>query len=200
MGTESELKLHLDSEAQLQAVLAWDALSALRVGTPFTVEMQTTYYDTLDGGFSSRHWTVRRRMENGRSVICVKTPRLNADSLLRGEWEVEAPSLEVGLPKLVDFGAPQELPRLAQKGVVAVCGAQFLRRAQLLALSDDTTCELALDTGELFKGETKLPFFELELELKSGSETLMRHFGQRLCAQFFLHAEPKSKFARARAL
>lgn len=201
MGKELELKYHLEDEQQLEAVLSWQLLGVLRVGAPYTFEMETTYFDTKEALFSARHWTVRRRMENGRSVFCVKTPRDDpAHPLLRGEWEAEASSFAEAVPQLVALGAPAELTGLAPETLVTVCGATFTRRAQLLRLSKDTTCELACDQGVLRGGKKAQPFFEAELELKSGSEQELYAFGQMLAVCFGLSAEPKSKYARARAL
>lgn len=80
------------------------------------------------------------------------------------------------------------------------CGAAFVRRAQLLRFEDGSTCELACDAGELYGGENRLPFYELELELKSGERTQMAAFGMLLMKTFGLSVEPLSKFARAKAL
>lgn len=200
MGSELEIKLRLEDKAQLERVLAWEALAPLRVGEPYSLKMETTYFDTPAQGFSSRRWTVRRRLENGRSVFCVKTPREDPASLLRGEWEVEADDASEALRQLAAAGAPAELPLLAKDGLTAVCGARFLRRAQLLQLEDGTRCELAADEGLLFRGEAAQPLCELELELKGGNPASLFRFGALLAETFSLTPEKRSKFARARAL
>ena len=201
MGTELELKYRLDDAAQLESVLSWQMLAVLRVGEPYTIRMETTYFDTPDGLFSARHRTVRRRMENGRSVFCVKTPcEGSAGGKLRREWEVEANSFSEAAPRLAALGAPAELAMLPEDALIPVCGAQFTRQAQLLRLSKDTLCELACDAGELLGAKQTQPFFELELELKEGREADLQAFGQMLAVCFGLSVEPKSKFARARAL
>lgn len=201
MGTELELKYRLKDAAQLEQVLSWQLLPALRIGEPYQFAMKTTYFDTPDGLFSARRWTVRRRMENERSVFCVKTPRAGAATgKLRDEWEVEAASFAEAAPELVALGAPEELAELAKDALVPVCGAQFTRRAQLLRLSKETVCELACDAGELLGKTQSQPFYELELERKEGSEQDLNAFGQMLAVCFGLSAEPKSKFARAKAL
>ena len=201
MGTELELKLRLEDETQLEAVLGWELLSMLRIGSPYELKMQTTYFDTKDRRFSENHWTVRRRMENGQSVFCVKTPRENpSQTLLRGEWEAKAESAAEAFPLLVRDGAPSALLEIPEADLVPVCGARFLRRAQLLQLSRQTICELACDAGELLGGEQTQPFYELELELKEGSEAELYRFCQLLLSRFPLQVEPRSKFARARAL
>ena len=201
MGTELELKYHLEDAAQSESVLSWQLLPALRIGEPYAFAMKTTYFDTPDGLFSARHWTVRRRIENERSIFCVKTPHAGtANGKLRDEWEIEAVSFSEAAQKLVALGAPAELAVLSEDSLVPICGAQFTRRAQLLRLSKQTVCELACDAGELLGKTQSLPFFELELELKEGSAQDLNAFGQMLAVCFGLSVEPKSKFARARSL
>ena len=65
MGREYELKYAATPEI----------LSKIRLEYPNfkTIQMETTYYDTMDGILGRLHWTVRRRLENGVSVCTVKT-------------------------------------------------------------------------------------------------------------------------------
>lgn len=65
-----------------------------------SISMETTYYDTPLLALRSRRWTLRRRLENGLSVCTVKTPLPDGS---RGEWEVEAPDISEGLPKLTPW-------------------------------------------------------------------------------------------------
>ena len=60
--------------------------------------------------------------------------------------------------------------------------------------------ELALDQGYLLGGGKELPFSEVEVELKSGSEEAAVRFGQALAREMNLKPESRSKVARARAL
>ena len=60
--------------------------------------------------------------------------------------------------------------------------------------------ELALDQGCLLGGGKALPFGEVEVELKSGSQTDAVSFAGALAAEFGLKPQPKSKLARAMAL
>ena len=66
MGREFELKYRATPEQ----------LSAIREKFgPFTeIAMNTVYYDTPDGALRPRHWTLRRRMENGTPVCTLKIP------------------------------------------------------------------------------------------------------------------------------
>ena len=67
MGSEFELKYKATPEI-LSAVLA------TLPGQVQHFEMRTTYYDTVHRLLAGRHWTLRRRIENGVSICTFKTP------------------------------------------------------------------------------------------------------------------------------
>lgn len=188
MGREFELKYAATAED----------LGILKGRCPnlVPITMETTYYDTPDGQLSRMHWTLRRRMENGRSVCTLKTP---AGGLGRNEWEVECDNILKALDRLCELGAPLQLLALAAGGLVESCGARFTRLAGLIE-TDGAVLELALDQGVLLGGGKELPFAEVEVELKKGSEEAAIRFGAALAASMDLKPEPRSKVARARAL
>ena len=188
MGREFELKF-----AATEAVLA--AIEG-RFGAFAPIAMETTYYDVSDGAMGRLRWTFRRRMENDRSVCTLKTP---TEGLGRGEWEVECPDIMTAIPLLIAAGAPAELAELTAGGVNVICGARFTRLAGLLEI-DGATVELALDEGILLGGGKALPFTEVEVELKSGSEEAVVRFANTLAALRGLKPELRSKVVRARAL
>ena len=78
-------------------------------GVATEIAMETTYYDTPSGALSARHYTLRRRLENGVSVCTLKAPAGNA----RGEWEMECESIHAAVVKLPALGCPEELSSLA---------------------------------------------------------------------------------------
>lgn len=157
--------------------------------------MQTTYYDTWDLALSGRKWTLRRRLENETSVCALKTPAGAA----RGEWEVEADTIEEGIEKLCKLDVPPELALLTHGGVEPVCGARFTRHAALLE-APGCRAELALDAGCLFAGETTEPLCEIELELKAGTPEALDAFAGELAQRYGLKILAQSKFKRALAL
>lgn len=159
------------------------------------IQMETVYYDTPSGSLSAKHFTLRRRLENGRSVCTLKTPAGNA----RNEWETEEAFIENAIPRLIQMGAPEELQELAEEGLYAICGARFTRFAKDIPITDGLA-ELALDYGYLFAGDKKEPLCEMELELKSGDKRSFDLFVWSVAGEFLLEEEPKSKFARARKL
>lgn len=98
---------------------------------PFeTVTMETAYYDAPERPLAARYWTLRRRLENGRSICALKTP---GEGLLRGEWETECDSIEAAIPALLALGAPEELAALTAGGLTQTCAARFTRRTCLVS-------------------------------------------------------------------
>ena len=90
MGIEYELKYSADPSAQ-------EAIRRELGGRWVEYRMQTTYYDTPDGSLSARKWTLRRRLENGRSVCTLKTP---AAGLGRCEWETQCDTVEAACEEI----------------------------------------------------------------------------------------------------
>ncbi len=187
MGREFEVKFAANQTA-LAAVEA-------QYGDFSTTVMETTYFDTPNRALSARRITLRRRLENGRAVCTLKTPTAG---LGRGEWEIPDEEIAEAIPELCKLSGWDLLPILEQ-GVVPVCGARFTRQAKMLVLPD-CTVELALDRGVLLGGGKEIPLWELEVELKEGSEEGVLRFARSLAAQYALLPEKKSKFRRAFAL
>lgn len=200
MGKELEYKLSAPDEAMLLRILRDDEILALAVGAAEETRMKTTYFDTDDRRFSSHHFTLRRRLEGGRSVICLKTPVAEAHA--RGEWEVEGEAVdERAIERLLRLGAPRELSAFYASGALrSICGAEFLRRHVMLEFSDGSRAELACDCGFLHGQTESLPLCEVELELYRGEVAEMIALVSRLCDRYGLKEEAKSKFARARQL
>ena len=188
MGREFELKYQATPET-IAAIQA-------KLGEFTPISMETTYFDTEDLALRKRKWTLRRRLENEKSVCTVKTPLPDGS---RGEWETENTDLAAGAEALCAMGAPKEILDYVNQGVTPFCGAKFTRLAKTMELPGGSV-ELALDEGVLLGGGQELPFAEVEVELKSGEDDLASVFAGKLAAEFDLKEQPKSKLARAMAL
>ena len=188
MGREFELKYQATPET-IAAIQA-------KFGEFTPISMETTYYDTEDLSLRQRRWTLRRRLENGKSVCTVKTPLPDGS---RGEWETENADLSAGAKALCAMGAPKEILDYVNQGVTPFCGAKFTRLAKTIALPGGCV-ELALDEGVLLGGGQELSFAEVEVELKSGEDSVASAFAGKLAEEFDLKEQPKSKLARAMAL
>ena len=188
MGREFELKYQASPET----------ISAIhgKFGEFTPISMETAYYDTENLALRQRKWTLRQRLENGRAVCTVKTPLPDSS---RGEWEAENTDLAAGAAQLCAMGAPEEILNYVNQGVAPFCGAKFTRLAKTIALPGGSV-ELALDEGVLLGGGRELPFAEVEVELKTGEDSVAQAFAEALAKEFDLREQPKSKLARAMAL
>ena len=185
-------------EFELKYLATPETLGAIRekFGEFTPISMETTYYDTADLALRKRRWTLRQRLENGKSVCTVKTPLPDGS---RGEWEVESPDLTAGAARLCAMGAPKEVLDYVNQGVTPFCGARFTRLAKTIDLPGGKA-ELALDAGVLLGGGREQPFAEVEVELKNGEDAVALDFAKALATEFGLKEQPKSKLARAMAL
>ena len=188
MGKEFELK-YLASPADLQAIRE-------KYGDFHSISMETHYYDTPDRKLGALRWTLRRRMENEKSICGLKTPGHN---LVRGEWETEDSSIESGLKALCRMDVPSGFEDMIRDGVQEVCGARFTRLAKIVDTFDGTA-EIALDQGVFLGGGREQPFSELEIELKSGSRQAAEQLAGEIADTFHLEELLISKFERALAL
>lgn len=188
MGVEYEWKF----TATPQILSAIDGAFS---GEKNLLEMETTYYDTPTGALSARHYTLRRRLENGVSVCTLKTPAGSA----RAEFELCCQSIEQAVAELPSLGCPADFSQIAQEGIVPVCGAKFTRIAKTVSLPEGVV-ELALDQGVLMGGGKEIPLCEVEVELKSGDVRICDMFARTLAVRFGLQIQKRSKFRRALAL
>lgn len=200
MGKELEWKLAVPEACLLDDILAWTEIRRRMAEEPRFYHMRTSYYDTPDRRWSQRYVTLRRRLENEVSVLCVKAPLPGGaeGAHLRGEWELEGDDLIAALPRLVALGAPAEL--LEPGELACRWQADFIRRAVLLRFADGSLCELALDRGSLRGPTSSCPLCELELELKQGAPDETLALLAALRSRFGLELQEKSKIARAREL
>lgn len=166
-----------------------------------TLHMAAVYYDTADSLVYKNGAALRLRMENVRSVCCMKrTVSKSGAKAIREEYEVEAESLAEGLQKLPDAGAPRDLCILLSHQQFRELGrTDFVRSCYLLAFEGDApfTAEFAVDVGALGAADNMQPFEELELELKTGDAAAFSAYAEKLEADFSLEPQRLSKLARA---
>ena len=154
--------------------------------------MKTDYLDTPFSDAKSRGITLRRRYENGESILYAKTSRLRSNELsIRGEWSVESDDIQNAAELLCAVGAPtKELVGLP----LEVCGTVAFTRYEASLTLPAFSASLSYDEGTF--GED-VPFSEIELELISGDTDELLRFGRELAAKYSFKAETASKYARA---
>ena len=189
MGIEFELKYRATPETL--GAIARDVQ-----GSAAYFAMHTTYYDTPDRELAARNCTLRRRMENEKSVCTLKFP---LEGRGRGECELEREDIFAAAPELCAMSGRADLQTLIDKGIEPVCGARFQRQAITLRTQ---TCvmEIALDQGVLMGAGKEVPLCEVEVELKSGDPEEMMLYGVVLAQRYGLQEEKRSKFHRAALL
>ncbi|MBQ4544328.1 MAG: CYTH domain-containing protein [Oscillospiraceae bacterium] len=157
------------------------------------ISMSTEYLDTKDRLAAKSGITLRRRYENGESVIYAKTNKSSHGALsVRGEWSVASEDTDVAARLLCNVGAPVE--ELCDLPLVTVASVRFERLECLVTPYPGFSFMLSYDEGVF--GE-KLPFSEVELELCDGSVSELTVFGEKLASRLGLTPETRSKYARA---
>ena len=189
MAVEYELKYRATPEIleKIQADFPGD----------YTVtQMTTTYYDTPGADLAKLYWTLRHRQEGEIHICTLKTPA-GIDGRSEYEWKCE--DILEAVPHLCRLSGSNALAQLAERGLVATCGARFTRTARKL-IAGSTMAELALDSGVLVNGEKEEPFSEVEVELKQGYREETEVIGYLIRQSYGLTVENRSKFMRAKAL
>ncbi len=192
MGVETELK-YSPTGAFNRETLFSDSAIAPFCGEIKKISMHTEYLDTKDRAAAKRGITLRRRWENGESVVYAKCGiSRGGDFSKRGEWCVASADLDAAARLLAEAGAPTE--ELSGLSLITVGEVEFERYECEVVLSPEFSFVLSYDEG--FFCKTK-PFCEIELELKLGSEEELLLFGERLSKKLGLCPEGKSKYIRS---
>ena len=189
MAVEYELKYRATPELL-------EKIQADFPGEYTVTEMTTTYYDTPGGDLAKLYWTLRHRQEGDKHICTLKTPA-GIDGRSEYEWSCE--DINEAVPFLCKLSDSTALAQLAERGLVAKCGARFTRTARKL-IAGSTMTELALDCGVLVNGKKEEPFAEVEVELKQGFRQEADVMGLLLREAYGLTTETKSKYQRAREL
>ena len=194
MANETELKYAPPAGFSAQAFFDGEDIAPFR-GEIKHIDMHTDYLDTRTGAAKRLGVTLRRRFENGASVIYAKCSK-SADGALsvRGEWSEISNDIQNAAALLAKKGAPTE--SLAGLALEICATVSFHRVECLVTPHSGFSFMLSYDEGH-FGMDT--PFCEVELELIRGSTDELVLFGERLAEKYSFSPEPRSKYARALA-
>ncbi len=197
---EIEYKWDMADSQLAQSILSSEPVSKA-IEVQREIRMEAIYYDTPVRDVYAMHGGLRIRRENDTSVCCLKMSAESTEACkTRLEFEVVAQSIEEGLEKLPQAGAPQDVcERLLAGEPVPICSTAFTRHECALACAG-FRAELAFDVGEMHRNGKTAPIHEIELEYVSGSEGSFHAFAAELEEQFTLIVQPLSKLARAMSL
>jgi inorganic triphosphatase YgiF len=204
--TETELKLRLDAR-DVPRLLSHPLLA----GTPQTLHLLNTYFDTPDLALKARRIAVRERRADGQTLLTVKTAGQSVGGLTRrSEWEAPTCPGQPDFGALVDDAAlAADLMALAPR-LRPVFRTDFQRRRWELD-HGGARVELALDEGLISTGHRadapagtrSEPILELELELLDGPAEALLSLAAALQTgsdQVWLHPFDLSKAQRGLAL
>jgi len=198
---EIELKLALgDFDARRIARLP--LIRGCAMGRAGTRAMHSIYYDTPDRVLQRARTALRLRREGAKWMQTIKFGG-GTEGGLHNRHEIETrlamPLMDQqalvhpALESLFDDSA-------LRTALAPVFTAEFRRTTRLLSPASGTTIELCVDIGEIRAGERREPIREIELELKSGSASVLLEFADALVQQIPVRLEPASKAERGFAL
>jgi inorganic triphosphatase YgiF len=192
MPNETELKYAPAKDFSKDMLFSLPEISPF-CGEVREIAMKTEYLDTKDSLAASRGVSLRRRVENGKSILYAKCNLCTSGELsVRGEWQVDGDDLSLAAELLESAGAPTDF----LKGhPLEVCGrVSFVRHEAVVSLPEGLSFALSFDEGTF--GENA-PFSEVELELLSGEPDDLLRFGRDLAEKYSFTPESRSKYARS---
>ena len=210
---ESEIKLRLDPETELPAIVDSPLLSRLTMpDSRRENDLVNIYYDTVKHDLTNREMTLRLRKVKNLFEVTLKTGEATVSELhQRFEWTAMFPEdwdgdLKNGLDtswfkrEATSTGDPdaqlQEALRLIKaRPLIIICEARFKRITYDIGYGD-SLLELAIDQGELIAGDLSEPLYEIEVELKEGDVRDLVELGHEMQERLPVEPEELSKFAR----
>ncbi|RKS85179.1 triphosphatase [Orbus hercynius] len=198
MSQEVELKFELD-ESSIEYLLSF--LQTQTIHEQHSLHLTNTYYDRKDNILRNHGLSVRIRgtHEAGKQdeyEITVKSSGQAVAGLhARKEFNARLPyrRLDLSLLPAEVFADELDVATLSQQ-IIAIFTTDFHRQTWLIDFKQ-SKIEVALDQGKISAAQLSVPIFELELELKTGSQFDLILFALAL-SRFNVHLFSQSKAAR----
>ena len=191
MASEIELK-YTPREGFSKEMLFGDSIIAGKCDEIKKISMETEYLDTVDNKAKTLGITLRRRRENGESVLYAKSGKSTIGALsIRGEWSVKSDDVANAAKLLAKEGAPTE--QLFGKELIVTAKVAFTRYECKVEPKPGFAFSLSYDEGILGSDHE---FTEIELELLEGECEDLLEFGEVLSEKLSLTPETRSKYAR----
>ena len=179
-----EREVKLDADEAILERLDGKALDERR----FT----STYYDTADHRLARSGLTLRRRVEQGKSLWQLKLPRGAA------RLELELPGGPAGPPERM---RDLLLAFLHQRELAPVAKLRTLRRGLRLAANGGSTADVVVDEVAILDGRKVTgSFSDLEVEVVDGDEQTLDQVEQELRKAGARDGDPRPKVMRALGL
>ena len=196
MPDEVEIKLRLSPDRVSQLKRA-SVLRSLARSRGRTRRLLSVYFDTPGLDLQSLGGALRIRHVGKQRIQTLKLPTEDPTGLQTFQ-EIERPVAD-DVPELAALGDEAAAAHLNEHIVVTdltpIFTTEFRRTIWPVQL-DDTTIEVALDSGEIRATDRKLPICEVELELKSGQPNRLVEFALALNREVPVAWEYDTKAAR----
>ena len=196
---EVELKYDVIDRAALEDCLGGPDVAGLAGGPWRDVLVEDRYVDTPDGAVRRAGYAARIRERDGARLLGLKslTPARGA---LHRRLEIEAPAGDGPDPAAWPANAARD--RLREMAGDRPLGELFRirqrRRVRVVGDAEAGSAEISLDDVEILLGEKPLAAFPvLEVELRSGDESVIRQVAAVVEATGAVRASRRSKFEAA---
>lgn len=198
MGTEFEIKLRVESETFMKAILNDSMINSF--GEFSIISMHAYYYDTATLDLLNAKYSLRIRKENRQYFATLKRGHFseNKGVFFRNESNVSLKNKEFSIDI---FKNEKENLKYITKGkkLNVILEADFIRRKMDIKFRE-SFLELAVDHGCISSGNQKSLICEVEVELKRGKEKDAFIFIEKYLNKYGLPREEKSKFDRGVSL
>ncbi|MFK3739760.1 CHAD domain-containing protein [Massilia sp. TN1-12] len=201
---EAEIKLALDA-ASITKIKKNPILRPTPESEPKDEQHVDRYYDSADGDLWKHGFALRVRSIGERHVQTLKgggsaLAGLHRRTELEAEVASDTPDLDLFARQL-----KQAVPELARHGGLQLAQEPVFvnntkRSSWMLALEGGAQVEVALDVGELQRGDKSVPVRELELEIKEGDPARLFQLAQQVHEHTPVRIENVSKAERGYAL
>ena len=204
---EVEYKFYIDENLKLEDLLQSEFWSNYTEGAWTKHRFTAYYFDRPDYAFSKHKFALRVRAEDDEYVMTVKTPGTEEGTLsARNEWNfpwfAKQPDLNF-LIKNIGSELNQDnlelLKATENSSLFSDIKTDVYRYIKNIK-TDGTLIEVSIDKGKLYGGSKEAPCYEIELELKEGSEEVLEQEANKVQKFFNLEKGTESKMARCARL
>lgn len=159
------------------------------------------YFDTADGDLSENEIAYRIRKEGDRWVAALKW-KGHSEGALHMREEINVPVVNEKPDPTVfcesEIGG-EVLRLIGDKQLYCMVETKFHRK-RLRLDTGNSIFELSIDDGWIITPYGEEAILEVELELFSGEQDELTAMGDKLCSEYGLIKEERSKYARGIAL
>ncbi len=194
MGTEIEVKLAA-SKKTLERLERMQEINGWTVKKAGKIHLISHYYDTNDFQLLYHNFAYRLREEDSKKVATLKSngKKRNGIYIRTEESKLLKDSEDVTSPDFLKENFPSVLEIINEKKLNEVLTVDNERHI-LYLIKGNALIEASLDFLNFLKGRRKIPYNELELELKEGSEEDLAECASFLRLNYHLPLSGASKY------